>query len=274
MPSKFVVYEGTEIHYTIDGKGLPVMLLHGFAESHHIWQQQKEILKDRFMVITPDIPGTGKSTALIHSSVTMDDYAQAIKKIVAAEKIDRLVMIGHSMGGYITLAYHDLFPADLLAMGLFHSTAYADNPDKKVLRKKSIDFIETNGSHLFLQTSLPGLFYQPKQHHPSIESILKMAEHINPSILIQYYQAMMERPDRNHLLRNADIPILFIAGQHDHATPCLHAVQQSTLPYLSEIHILKASAHMGMLEEPTTSNHILSKFLERLEGRSGQAFQF
>ncbi len=274
MASKYVTYKGINVHYEISGKGLPVVLLPGFAETQKIWQEQKEILKDRFMVITPDIPGSGKSSAFTHSVATMDDYAHAIQKIIEAEKIDRLVMIGHSMGGYIALAYLALFPSSLTGIGFFHSTAYADNAEKKVLRKKAIDFIEKNGGESFLQTSLPGLFHQPDHHLDSIQTILRDAETIDKSTLIQYYRAMMDRPDRTHLLKNTEIPVLYIAGLHDQATPCMHAVQQSVLPYFSEIHILRASGHMGMIEEPTASAQILSKFLDGSERRSGQAFVF
>jgi pimeloyl-ACP methyl ester carboxylesterase len=274
MPSKYVTYKGINVHYEISGKGLTVLLLHGFGETQQIWQEQKQILQDRFTVITPDIPGSGKSSAFTHSVVTMDDYAHVIRKIKEVEKIDQLVVIGHSMGGYIALAYLALFPADLIGIGLFQSTAYADNAEKKIVRKKAIDFIEKNGGESFLKTSLPGLFYQPNSHLVSIRKILNDAETIDKNTLIQYYRAMMDRPDRTQLLKDTGIPIIFIAGLHDQATPCMHAVKQSILPYLSEIHILKAAGHMGMLEEPATAAEILSKFLDGLAGRSGQAFLF
>jgi hypothetical protein len=274
MPSKYVIYRGIDVHYEISGSGLTVLLLHGFAETQQIWKQQKQILEKKFMVITPDIPGSGKSSAFTHSDITMDDYAHAIQKIKEVEKIDRLVIIGHSMGGYIALAYLALFPLDLMGIGLFHSTAYADNTEKKTVRKKAIDFIDKNGGESFLETSLPGLFHQPNGHPDFIRSILNEAKTIHKNTLIQYYQAMMDRPDRTELLMSADIPVLFVAGLHDQTTPCMHAVQQYILPYLAEIHILRATGHMGMLEESAATTQILSNFLDRFEGRSGQAFLF
>ena len=127
MEEKYLDHESSSMHYTIYGKGLPVVLIHGFAEDATVWRFQVDHLKDNYRLIVPDLPGSGQSTILKKERISMEDYAACIKTILAAENIEQCVMIGHSMGGYITLAFADKYPAQLQSFGLFHSSAYPDD---------------------------------------------------------------------------------------------------------------------------------------------------
>src|SRR5687767_13377022 len=102
--NKELSYEGSKIFYRILGSGNPVVLLHGFGEDSAIWKNQVDYLQDKFQLIIPDLPGSGKST-MDHGPWTMDRFADAIKSILDQESINNCVFIGHSMGGYITLAF-------------------------------------------------------------------------------------------------------------------------------------------------------------------------
>src|SRR3979409_2265854 len=106
------------------------MLVHGFAEDHKIWELQVDYLKKDFLLIVPDLPGSGRSVFNPQLS-TIDDYADVIKFILDEEGISACTIIGHSMGGYITLAFAKKYPDQLNAFGLFHSTTYADSEEKK-----------------------------------------------------------------------------------------------------------------------------------------------
>ncbi len=264
MSSKYVLYQDASIHYTIQGKGIAIILLHGFASDGSIWDNQLSFLEENYMVIIPDIPGSGKSTPLNKSTSTMNDYASCIKAIIVAEKIEKFVLIGHSMGGYIALSYLEKYPTDIIALGLFHSTAYSDNEVKVNMRKKAMGFISSNGVSAFLKTSIPGLFYKPTENKLLIEKLIDRNSQIEKTTLIGYYQTIIDRPDTTHVLKDIAIPILFIAGLHDNATPCIHSIQQSILPCFSVIHILRDSSHMGMHEETAKSNEILSNFLRSI----------
>ena len=175
--SAHILYSGSEIHYKIAGAGSAVVLLHGFGEDSSIWSNQVEHLKDNFKLIIPDLPGSGRSekiqinrpsspesdpeianTSEIPEEVTLETYAAIIKKILEKENIARCVMIGHSMGGYITLAFAEMYPHTLQGLGLFHSSAYADTTDKITTRLKAIEFIKENGVAAFFNTSIPTLF--------------------------------------------------------------------------------------------------------------------
>ncbi|MBC7536059.1 MAG: alpha/beta hydrolase [Ferruginibacter sp.] len=262
MEEKYVEHENATIHYKIVGKGLTVVFIHGFAEDATAWTEQVAFLKDKYKLILPDIPGTGKSTLLQKESITMEDYAGCLKAILDAEKIDKIVMIGHSMGGYIMLAFAEKYPDSLLGFGLFHSSAYADDPEKVATRKKAIAFIKKNGVAAFLNSSIPGLFYDAKKGAADIENLLQKGNKFIPEALVQYYEAMITRPDRTIILKNTALPVLFILGEHDKAIPFKHGLEQAKLPMLTYLYILRNSAHMGMLEETSRSNDILGEFLQ------------
>src|SRR5579871_2701338 len=104
MPAENWVSAGTKrIFYRQEGKGIPVMLLHGFAEDGTIWNNQVEYLKQNARLIIPDLPGSGLSDQN-ENLLTIDDYADVVKVILDKENIPSCIIIGHSMGGYIALA--------------------------------------------------------------------------------------------------------------------------------------------------------------------------
>lgn len=112
-------------------KTVPLVLLHGFAEDSSLWDRQKEYLKDKFRLIIPDLPGSGNTPLANDSATSMEGLAAAVKARLDAENIQQCILVGHSMGGYVTLAFAELYPYTLKAFGLFHSTSYADTEEKK-----------------------------------------------------------------------------------------------------------------------------------------------
>ena len=241
------------------------MLVHGFGEDHSIWSNQINLLSESYLVIAPDIPGSGKSEMLNGHNVGMDSYAACLKQICTQEGIENLIMIGHSMGGYITLAFLEKYRKDLRALGLFHSTSFADSEEKKQSRLKAIEFIETNGASAFLKTSIPGLLFDEEKNAADIKALLHKGKGFTSEALVQYYRAMIARLDRSELLKNSLIPVLFMAGKHDKAVPFSDSLQQAHYSPVCHFHVLKESGHMGMWEEVQLSNEILANFLHSID---------
>ena len=259
--NKEIQITGKKIYYRIIGEGNPVMLVHGFGEDGTVWKNQVEFLKDKFRIIIPDLPGSGKSELIENSSI--EDMAEVLHQIIHEEDIDHCVMIGHSMGGYITLAFAEMYWNHLSAFGLFHSSAYADSKEKITTRQKGIEFINEHGAFAFLKTATPNLFSPlTKAENPGlIDKQINSLDNFSPAALVSYYEAMINRPDRTAILLQATVPVLFIIGKYDNAVPPEDSLQQCHLPEKSYIHMLNRSGHMGMLEEPQQSNQILEKFL-------------
>jgi pimeloyl-ACP methyl ester carboxylesterase len=172
-------------------------------------------------------------------------------------------MIGHSMGGYVTLAFAEKYPSLLDSIGIFHSTAFADTEEKKLSRKKGIQKIEENGALSFLKDFVPDL-YSPSTkslNQTIIDDHLKTISYFTKAALSAYLQSMMVRPDRTNVLKQNKIPVLFVLGRNDNAIPFNDVLRLASMPDISYIHILEQSGHMGMIEEPEKSNHILNDFL-------------
>jgi len=264
VKSKFITYQSSKIFYRITGKGTPVVLIHGFGEDGDIWDHQAGFLKDHFQLIIPDLPGSGKSESV--RDATIETYSEIIKEIISIELPNaspRVGAFGHSMGGYITLAIAERYPGLLTSFGLVHSTAFSDSEEKKAARLKSIEFITKHGAYEFMKATIQGLFgeYWSKDHQPEIDALIEKSKNFTAEAIIQYYRAMISRPDRTSVLVNFSHPVLFISGEHDKAVPFTQSLQQSYLPNLSYITILRNSAHMGMLEEAEKVNTCLLAFL-------------
>lgn len=257
-------YQNKKVFYQTYGAGPAVVLQHGFGENGQVWNRQVDALKSSHLVIVPDLPGSGKSEKL-DGDVTMTGFARVIKTILDKEiKDEKCHLFGHSMGGYITMAFVDQFPEVLNSFGLVHSSAFADTVEKKETRKKGIDFIKKNGGHAFLKTVVPGLFSEEsKSTHPEyVDELLNLTKEISDEALIQYYHAMMQRPDRSDLLKQSALPVLFLIGKHDQTIPLDVSLKQCQLPPVSSVTILEHSGHLGMWEETQKANDTLVSFLQ------------
>ena len=281
-----IQYKNKNIYYRVFGKGLPVLLIHGFGENGNIWNDLIKDLQNNFFLIVPDLPGSGKSEILEGENISIEDYTDVIKAILNAElPEERLIssqqsspfpppsgeiegaavsIIGHSMGGYITLAFAEKYPQLLNGLGLFHSSAFADDEEKKQTRRKAIDFIKANGAYAFLRTSIPNLF-AGKEHLKEMEDLVEEGKEFNSEALVQYYHAMINRPDRTEVLKTFSKPVLFIIGKKDNAVPLQAALQQCHLPAISHVHILD-TGHMGMIEQSRKALIVIESFLKNIEG--------
>ena len=263
----YILFRKKKIFYRVEGKGKPVLLLHGFGEDGNIWNHQIKSLSKKYLVIIPDLPGSGKSE-MLKGNCTMEDYAEVVKAIAdesifKSKKQNQFSLIGHSMGGYITLAFAEKYPELLNSFGLFHSSAFADDEQKKATRRKGIEFIQKNGTELFLKTVTINLFSEQTQKEKPelITQLLNISKDISPEALIQYYKAMILRPGRTLVLESFSKPILFICGKYDTVVPLEDSLKQSQIPGVTYLRILKHSGHLGMWEEPKLSSSYLEEFL-------------
>jgi len=273
---KEILYQNKKISYQCLGEGKPVMLVHGFGEDGNVWNNQapsnypeggeivfaqnqltaSSLLNKGYRFIIPDLPGSGQSEMI--SDMSIEGMAEVLHAIVHKENTNSCVMIGHSMGGYITLAFAEKYWNHLDAFGLVHSTAFADSEEKKSARRKGIDFIKHHGAFNFLKATIPNLFLPGSD---LVNDFISKQSGFSPEALIAYYHAMIMRPDRTHVLKNAAVPILLIAGEQDIAIPIQDVLKQSHLADKCFFTILKKSAHMGMLEEPEIVNRLIEEFL-------------
>ncbi len=247
--------------YRKSGSGFPIMFIHGFAEDSRIWKYQTAALEKEFMVITPDLPGSG-SSQLPDEEMSMELLADFISEILEQEKIQKIILVGHSMGGYAALAFAEKYSSQLLAFSLVHSSGFEDDETKKENRRKSIRLIENEGKEIFLKAMIPNLYSEASKKTKQTEMAehLTMAMSISSTALQAYYNAMIARPSRIPVLQHTNMPVQFVIGTEDNAVPYAQSMQQCHIPAISTVDILEGIGHNSLFESPDELNSMLNSF--------------
>lgn len=248
------------IHYREEGDGQTVIILHGFPMTRQVWDAFAEKLSDFYHVVTPDLPGFGKSASL-GENFTLIDVARTIQTWMRDHSYVKPVVVGHSLGGYVALALAELDPNALAGIALFHSTAFADTEEKKLSRNKILEFIDRQGVSAFTSNFMSQLYADPQ--HSSITKARSIAAQATKEAVTGYTRAMRDRQDRTHLLKTFPAPILFLAGEKDAGIPVDSIHYQASLNPQAEAVILPDVAHMGMYEAPEQCLKIIEKFIAR-----------
>jgi len=238
------------IHHEDYGEGYPIVLLHGFCETLKIWRGIAIKLSDTFRVMIPDLPGFGDSP-LLQRPFSIEDVGRAIFRWMDDLRVPESVVIGHSLGGYVALAMARINPERLAGIGLFHSTAYPDNHEKKTNRNKTIGFVRSHGVAPFVETFVPGLFHQ--KDNPGVALVHEMAMATTVSTLVSYAEAMRDRPSSVDVLENFPRPILMVAGEQDAITPYGPSSEQTAKMRFPFFKGLTNVGHMGMFENEQES---------------------
>ena len=208
------------------GKGKPILLIHGFPFHQEIWDGYVERLSDEFRVILVDLPGFGKSAPL-KSPFTLDQIATTLLDFVAENNLKKIInLVGHSLGGYVALAMVKKRPDLFASLVLFHSTAYPDSVEKRESRSKVVEFVQKNGALPFSSGFIPPLFFNPT--HPAIERVKQIASQATSEAVIGYTLAMKDRPDQLKTLEVFENPTLFLAGKNDPGIPPDSIAKQAT----------------------------------------------
>lgn len=262
MQEKNLKIKDSSIYYRITGNGEPVVLIHGFGEDSSIWDGLIGQLESNYRLIIPDLVGSGRSTGNTNG-ISMESMAEDVNTLLESENVNSCYMIGHSMGGYITLAFAEKYAGKLKGLGLFHSTAYADSDEKKGARKKNIDFIEKHGSAKFLEPATRNLFSEKtKTEKPElVEELVERYRNFSAASLVAYTEAMMNRADRTEVLKNFQKPVLLIIGEYDTAIPIEQSLKLCRIADFAYIYIAAHSGHLGMLEEPEFCLGAIKDFL-------------
>jgi len=263
--TKHITYKGKKIRYKVKGEGPAIVLLHGFLEDMGMWKYHAGKLSAKFTVITVDLPGFGGSQCFSQVHL-MEQLATVVNRVLKQEEISKCLMIGHSMGGYVTLAFAKKFPGKLKGFGLFHSHALADTPEAKVNRNRAIDIVRSDRG-LFIINFFPELFASEnvEKYKNEIRKLHLNAMETSPKAIIASLEGMKYRTDKLDVLINARVPVLFILGKKDSRVPFENTLAQASLPATSEILVLDKVGHMGHIEART-------KTLKTIEGFADKVF--
>jgi len=264
--NRFFLYNSGRIHYTDQGNGSPIVLIHGYLETSEIWSSFAKKLSGNFRVITVDMPGHGKSDSY-DAVYTMDYMATCISKLLEHLRVMKAFVTGHSLGGYITLAFADLYPEMLSGYCLLHSQPFSDDADKIQKRNTEIDLVRAGEKETFIPDNIRKLY--------SADNLLKfslallrsqeIALKIPRETIIRVLKGMIARPSRVLVMESGRIPCLWILGAFDNLIDCKTIQTKVRLPENAEIVILKNSGHMGFIEEEELSVKVIDGFVKRLK---------
>lgn len=253
----------TKIIFSEYGQGFPVIFLHGFGETKELWQSFLNRLSTKYRAIAPDLPGFGKSP-LLKKEFSLDDVAAEVNKWIEGMNIQECIMIGHSMGGYITLAFAKRYPQKIKGIGLFHSSVFEDTPEKKEIRDKVTQFIKKNGVTPYMENFVPDLFYSENQTRMMevIRRQVEVGSSANVESLSAYLAAMKNREDSAAFIKVLDKPVLMIIGRNDPSVPYETSMEQAGLLKQPHMHLLEETGHMGMFEHEKETLIYVEKFVD------------
>lgn len=258
------MFGNTPIFYIDEGRGETIVLLHGYLESSLVWDNFASALKRSFRVIRLDLPGHGLSgvNGDIH---TMEYLADSVRYILNIANISKCTLIGHSMGGYVTLSFANKYPELLNGFVLFHSTPNPDSEEKKAMRDKEIELVKEEKIELIARTSAPNAFAKDnrKRFVEIIDECIEMYAVNEPEGIIANLNGMKARSDMNTFVENTNIPHLFVFGQKDSYISMEVATSIVERFPKAEVLMLENSGHMGFVEEPTKALDAITSFVNR-----------
>jgi len=247
------------IQFFEKGSGYPVVLIHGFCETARMWGDFADKLSEDFRVICPNLPGIGGSQ-ISGDQITLEEVAVLLEEWLDENRIENPIVIGHSLGGYVTLALLELMGSRLKAVGLFHSTAFADDQAKKDMRNRTIVFLKKNGVDKFVTSFVPPLFPENRREELSkeIDQAIEDAKGSTLDGLIAFAGAMRDRKDRLDVLKDFPGSKLLIAGTEDGAVKIeASRAQKEAFTHYFE---LEGVGHMGMVEKKEETLNLVREF--------------
>lgn len=255
---------GAEIGYDDVGSGLPVVFIHGFPHDRSLWAPQMGAFVDRCRCIAVDLRGFGESS--LTDAATMDRYADDVACVLDALAIQRAVICGLSMGGYVAFALWRRHRSRVRALILAGTRATPDTPDAADKRRELIALARTEGSSAVADRQIAGMIGKSTRARNSgiVDTVYRMLESAPVDAVTGALEALIARPDSTPTLATIDVPTLIIVGDEDVLTPVKDARALHAGIAGSRLEILRGAGHLSNLERPAAFNHVASEFLSVL----------
>ena len=261
---KYFHHRGKKIFYTDEGTGEPVVLVHGYLETGDSWKSFSGRLSP-FRVLIPDLPGHGDSD-ILSDTHSMELMAETINGLLNATAIDKACIVGHSMGGYVTLAFLEQYPDRMSGYCLFHSHPLADTELTLKKRDREIELVRSGRKFLVYPDNIKNMFApgNVEKFRSAIQDANSIASGIGDEGIIAVLKGMKTRPARIHVMEAGKVPGLWILGTMDNHIPYDTILEKVKVPANCRIEALEYSGHLGFVEEPERAQEILTAFVKNL----------
>ncbi len=257
-----LAYKGIKIKYNTSGKGAAVVFLHGFLENSTMWDATITHFSDTYQCIVIDLLGHGDTQCLgyIH---TVEDMAHAVKAVLDHLEVEHSTFIGHSMGGYVALAYVDLFPDLISGLALLNTTSFPDSEERKINRTRAINIVKKNPD-AYTSMAIANLFAKKSRSAfvEEIEHIKNQASKTSLQGIISALEGMKIRRDRSTILSQFQKPKIIFAGKLD---PVLNYDQSVLEAKQTETRLVSFDGgHMSHIENKEALITVLQEFLKQI----------
>ena len=258
--SNSFLYKNIKIHYSDVGKGKVIVLLHGFLENSTIWNHFSKELSNKYRVICIDLFGHGKTEnyGYIH---TMEDQAKMVKATLDNIHVRKYILVGHSMGGYISLSFAKLYPKNLKGLCLMNTTALPDSSEKKINRDRAINTVKKDHK-TFVRIAIPMLFSEKNRNvfTSEIKHLTQEALHITPQGIVAALEGMKIREDLSSIYTTSEYPIQLIIGKQDPVLEYSTLIEQTKNTPVQII--ILPDGHMSYIENKEALFDALSLFIK------------
>lgn len=225
-----------------------------------MWSDLEESLSNTYKVLSIDLPGFGDNHEPVDSIEAMAEY---VIRIMNQNGMGEATVIGHSMGGYVALEMLHKHPNRISALGLFHSNAAADSDEKKVNRRRAIDFLETNSAFAFLKPFSKQLVSERNRGNTALANkCLRLVENTRKDTIVMALKAMMNRADHRSLLPATDTPVLWFIGEEDEFINMADILDQAASTNLAQVEIIPEVGHLAVYEAPEKTLTVIRSFLD------------
>ena len=257
--------EEAPIRYDAVGRGVPLLLVHGFPLDRTIWRHQADGLQDDARLIVPDLRGFGESRAAA-GVVTMDEYAADLEVVLDWLGLERVVVCGLSMGGYVALALLARSPGRIAGLVLANTRSGADSEEARQGRVAAAERVLSDGVAGMAASMLPKLFAEAtlSQRPELAEGVRRMMARQRPAGVAAALLGMAERPDRTPTLKGLEVPMLVITGSDDSLIPVSESEAMAAAVPGSELVIVRGAGHLANVEDPRAFNAALRRFVETI----------
>jgi pimeloyl-ACP methyl ester carboxylesterase len=238
-----------------------VVLVHAFPLSAQLWNRQADLMPEGWTLFAPELPGFGRSTAAPASS--MDEFARAVFGAMDDVGIERAVIGGMSMGGYITFEMYRQAPQRFVGMILADTRATPDNDQQKDARRKAITTVREKGPSAIADDMIPKLLGETttREQPGLVQEVRGMIERNSPDAIAGALEAMMGRPDSTTMLSRIDVPTLILCGDEDVLTPPADSQAMHAAIPGSRLEVIKGAGHLSNIERPAEFSAALASFL-------------
>jgi len=263
---------GVRLAYTDQGKGDTIVLIHGYLESLLVFERLAGMLGQRFRVVCVDLPGHGLSDP-ISECHTMEQLADSVRSLLLFLGIGEALITGHSLGGYVTLAFLERYPEMVKGYCLFHSHPFADTPEASERRLREIEIVKAGKKSVMYPANISRMFAPQNldRMKEELEFSNSIASHTPDEGIIAVLKGMIERKPRVSLMEEGVAPLLWILGLHDQYIDYSKVSMAVNLPSNARLVTLNESGHLGFIEEPEKSANLLTEFAIMLFGADSRA---